>query len=418
MSFSDRAKSVASFWQAFVASVRRRSLADNALVITAATALAPLSLLLYLTRLRILRVVAIGRIGHLAGDLSTFAKRRILGNTDARGVLVSPPGVAANDCLVEYWRRHLTVVRSPFLATLLRHFARFPYLVHDTGTVSIDETAPYIAVEREWGHRPALLELSDEHRRRGEAWLAQLGVPQDAHFVCFHSREPGYSPQDEALHSFRNSNIENYLPAVAELTRRGLWCLRMGDPSMRRIGAMDKVVDYAHLDSRSDWLDVFLCARCRFFLGSCSGLVNLANVFGRPRGIANQAPLSHALGFGIDDVCIPKLYWSESERRHLAFGEIFASEAANFRFTSQYEQRGLRLLENSAEDVRDLALEMLARCDGTVSYTAKDEQLQRRFNALMRPGHYSYGGASRVGRDFLRKYEHLIAPRAEKQWLG
>jgi putative glycosyltransferase (TIGR04372 family) len=418
MSFSARVKSLGYAWRAFVASLRRRSFADNALVIIAAVVLAPVSLLLYPTRLRILRIAAIGRIGHLAGDVSTFAKRRLLGQTHVHGLLVSPRGVAANDCLVDYWRRYVTVVRSPYFAKVLRHLARFPYLVHDTGTVSMDETAPYIAVAREWGDRPPLLDLSEEHHRRGEAWLERLGLPRGAQFVCFHSREPGYSPRDEALHSFRNSSVENYLPAVEELTRLGFWCLRMGDPSMRPIRAMDKVIDYAHLDSRSDWLDVFLCARCTFFLGSCSGLVNLANVFGRPCAIANQVPFSHVRSFGIADVCIPKLYWSDAQRRLLTFGEIFVSEAANFRFTSQYEARGLRPVENSADEVRDLVLEVLARCDGTASYTPRDEQLQRSFGALMRPGHYSFGGVNRVGRDFLRKYEQLIDAPAEKQWVA
>jgi putative glycosyltransferase (TIGR04372 family) len=401
-------KSLQSFWSSFEARVRRHTLADNAIAISAALALAPASALLYMTRVRFLRLTAIGRIGHLVGDVATFVKSRILGKTGVHGVLISPPGVAANECLLDYWRRHVTVVRSPFLVKIFTHLARFPYLVHDTGILSIDETAPYIAVEREWGHRPPLLELNEAHRRRGQAWLAALGVPPEAEFICFHSREAGYSPQDEALHSFRNSSIDNYLPAVSELAARGFWCMRMGDPSMRRIGAMDKVIDYAHLDSRSDWLDVFLCASCHFFLGSSSGLLTLASVFGKPCAVANQAPLSHVRSFGINDIAIPKLLWSESERRHLTFGEILRSDAGNFRFTKLYGERGLRPVENTAEDVRDLALEMLERCGGSASYTAKDEALQRRFESLMRPGHYSYGGINRVGREFLRKYESLL----------
>ena len=401
-------KSLQSFWSAFKARLRRHTLADNAIVISAALALAPASALLYLTPVRFLRLTAIGRIGHLVGDVATFVKSRTLGKTGVHGVLISPPGVAANECVLDYWRRHVTVVRSPFLAKILTHLARFPYLAHDAGYQDVNETAPFIAVEREWGHRPPLLELNEAHRRRGQAWLAALGVPRQAEFICFHSREPGYSPQDEAVHAFRNSSIENYLPAVSELAGRGFWCVRMGDPSMRRIGAMDKVIDYAHLDSRSDWLDVFLCASCRFFLGSCSGLLNLANVFGRPCAVANQAPLSHVYNFGINDIAIPKLLWSESERRHLTFGEVLRSDASNFRVAKLYEERGLRPVENTAEDVRDLALEMLERSEGRAVYTEKDEALQQRFTALMRPGHHSYGGINRVGREFLRKYESLL----------
>ncbi|MBM3347766.1 MAG: TIGR04372 family glycosyltransferase [Betaproteobacteria bacterium] len=403
--------SLQSFWSDFLASMRRHSFARNASVIAAAVLLAPASALLYITRIRFLRIVAISRIGHLAGDVQSFVKSRMLGKTTVDAVLVSPPGAAANECLVDYWHEHVRVVRSPVLARLCTQLARFPWLVHEARVLSFDETAPYIAVQREWGHRPPLLGLTDEHRHRGEEWLSSVGVPHGAPYVCFHSREPGYSPLDEAMHSFRNSNIENYLPAVAELTKRGFWCMRMGDASMRPIPSIDKVVDYARLASRSDWLDVFLSATCRFFVGSCSGLVNLANVFGRPCAVANQAPPSHVLSFGIDDLCIPKLVWSEPENRYLTFAEMFGSAVCNFRLTEMFARQGLRPVENRAEDVHDLALEMLERCEGRATYTAKDEELRRRFDSLMRPGHYSYGGVNRVGRDFLRKYEHLIGDR-------
>ena len=132
------------------------------------------------------------------------------------------------------------------------------------------------------------------------------------------------------------------------------------------------------------------------------------SVASRPSAPANQAPLSSVLAFGALDVAVPKLLWSEREQRYLTFRETFASDAANYRFTHLYERAGLRTVENSPDEVRDLALEVLARAQGMAVYTAKDEELQRRFTGLMRPGHYSYGGITRVGRDFLRKYEHLL----------
>jgi putative glycosyltransferase (TIGR04372 family) len=235
-----------------------------------------------------------------------------------------------------------------------------------------------------------------------------MGVPPEAEYICFHSREAGYSPSDEDLHSFRNSSIDNYLLAVAELTGKGFWAIRMGDPTMRRIPSMERVIDYALLDAKSDWLDVFLCASCKFFIGSASGLLNLANVFGRPCAIANQAPLSHVLGFSLGDLAIPKLMWLERERRYMSFPEVLRSDAANFRCSRLFQEHGIHPVENTAEDVRALALEMLERVESRTKYDGRDEASQRRFAALMRPGHYSYGGINRVGRDFLRKYAHLM----------
>lgn len=370
-----------------------------------------LSAILYLSRVRFLRITAPGRIGHLVTEPDTFIKTRLLGLRPwYYGVLICPPGVAANECLLGYWRRYLGVVRSPFWAMLASRLARFSYLQYDVSRywVAINETAPYIKIERSWGTRPALLALSEDHRQEGRAWLATLGVPQDAPFVCFHCREEGYSPSDDPMHAFRNSSVANYMAAVAELTARGYWCIRMGDPSMRPLAPMEKVIDYAHLDSRSDKLDLFLCASCTFFLGSSSGLLFLASVFGRPSAAANQVPLSTVLAYGVNDIATPKLLWSEAESRYLTFREVFDSDIANFRFTELYQQHGIRVVENSPEDVLALALEMLDRVEGRYAYSPQDDALQVRFKSLMREGHFSFGGGTRVGRNFLRKYEHLL----------
>ena len=81
---------------------------------------------------------------------------------------------------------------------------------------------------------------------------------------------------------------------------------------------------------------------------------------------------------------------------------------ANFRFSEQYREREIQLEENSAEDIRELAVEMLERTTSGNQYTEDDEVLQTRFRRLFLEGHYSFGSTGRVGRSFLRKYEHLI----------
>jgi len=375
-----------------------------------------LSGLLYCARLRFLRLTAPGRIGHLASEPDSFLKEGRLGLRPwCRAILLCPPGAAANDSLIDYWSRFIWVVRAPWLHRALVRFRRFPYLEYDASRymVAINETAPYMSVQRAWGARPTLLTLTDEHRRRGRAWLASLGVPEDADFVCIHCRERGYSPDDDDMHSYRNASIENYLKALEPLRAQGIWCIRMGDSTMRPIAPGERLIDFAHFPDRADWMDVFLCGSCLFLLGSSSGLTFLANVFGRPTGLANHVPLSAVLAAGCDDVAIPMLLWSDREGRMLTFAEAFGSDVANFRFTELYEAHGIRTVENSAEEIAGLAEEMLERAKGNAAYSEEDERLQERFKALMRPGHYSYGGVARVGRAFLRKYESLLGDRAE-----
>jgi putative glycosyltransferase (TIGR04372 family) len=265
-----------------------------------------------------------------------------------------------------------------------------------------------MAIQAAYAGRPPLLQLTDEHRTRGIACLRQLGVPDGAWFVCVHCREPGYAPGEKQ--EYRDGDVDNYRLAMATIVERGGWCVRMGDPTMTHLPKMDCVVDYAHSDLRSDWMDVFLAASCRFFLGSASGLTNVASVFGVPSAIANQAPLSVVFPGGGFDIGIPKLFWSREKGRPLTFAEVLSCSLGDARFQPCYDDAGITIIDNSPEDIRDVTFEMLEFVDGTLLYSPEDEHRQAQLKSLFKPGHYSFGARSRAGRAFLRKYESLLVP--------
>jgi putative glycosyltransferase (TIGR04372 family) len=118
--------------------------------------------------------------------------------------------------------------------------------------------------------------------------------------------------------------------------------------------------------------------------------------------------MSVVLPIGVDDVAIPKLTWDEERRRVLTFAEVLGSPAGNFRYKALYDDARLRPLENDPQDIADLVREMLQRTAGEFEVTPEDEALQQAFKDLLVPGHYSYGAASRVGRDFLRRHRDLL----------
>ncbi len=372
--------------------------------------------LLHALGVRFLFDVFLHRIGHLACEIDCYVKEGILGQRPPQvGVVLVPPGtVVANECLLRCWQRYVWVVRSPWLCRLLGRFQELSALRHSVYpyVYAMDATARYPAVQAAYADRPPLLRLTRAQRARGEARLRALGVPAGAWYVGVHCRESGYTPHEPA-HDFRNAAVENYFPAMAAVVERGGFCIRLGDPTMKPLPPLPGVIDYAHSPLRSDWMDVFLCAGCKFFLGSASGLGQVAGVFGVPCATANQAPLSVVYNTGPHDLNIPKLFWSASACRYLTFAELLAGPLGNARYARVFAEAAVTVVENSPADIRDLALEMLEQVNGTPVRTATDERLQDALRRLFRPGHYSYGAAGRVGRSFLRKYRALLPETAE-----
>jgi putative glycosyltransferase (TIGR04372 family) len=134
----------------------------------------------------------------------------------------------------------------------------------------------------------------------------------------------------------------------------------------------------------------------------------VSTVFGVRSALANLTPMSTALPLGPADIGIPKLL-RQSSGEFATFAQILGSPAANYRFDDLYKASGLTVVDNSPEEIRDLAVEMLDTLEDRNVRSQEDAALQRRFQALVRPGHYAYGSTSRIGRDFLRKYAALLS---------
>ncbi len=375
--------------------------------------LLPLSIPLHFMGYRRLPVFT-ERIGHFAAELDCFLKLVKLGKIPLEGrryFLLAPRHKVSNRCLLEYWRPHVQVVSHGVACFVLELMTRGLVLRHEVASyvLAINRAAEYFSVNAEWGDRPPLLALAPAHRAAGVRALSELGIPKGAWFVCVHAREGAYSPQDESVHDYRNVKIESLIPAMREIVRRGGYCVRMGDPSMPRLPAIDGIVDYAHSALRSPELDVILCASSRFFLGSTSGLFIVSSVFGVPSALTNMVPFA-SMGFCPRDLCIPKLIRSSADTRMLTSAEILSSPAANFRMSRLYRSAGLELIDCSEEEILDLAEEMLEGLEGGQNYRSEEiVRLRARFRRMLRTEHYCFGSVSNIGGRFLLRHERLFS---------
>jgi putative glycosyltransferase (TIGR04372 family) len=346
------------------------------------------------------------RIGHLCIEVDSYLKDMILrGKLPGRVFLTKPDYPFANDTVIAYFKQRLTVTRSRFLRDCFKLAGRQVPAITRTHpyAVAMYKTARAFDVYARWGHRPPLFRLSGRDRRFGEAMLRRMGVPAGAWFVCVHARSAGYSPTDDALHTFRNMDIEDFGLAIDEITARGGWCIRVGDATMKPMLPRANVVDYALSSIKSARMDVFLAARCRFFLGSNSGPLALATMFGQPAALVNLAPLSASYSYGPDDLSIVQRVRMDDGRLP-SFAEIMGGPIANLRLADEFDARGISLIQASPEEIRELVLEMIERLEGRAIYTPEDEARQAGFRSLFHDGHHGYKACSRVGRDFLRRH--------------
>ena len=363
------------------------------------------------------------RFGEMAEKLDFYVKARILGYTpEVSAVLLAPPDLVLNPCLMDYWRksvgRTVTVVSDPveireFEREYIAHPLFVDWLAFPDGRV-LNRLPAYCRVQRQWEDegRAPLLRLTGAHRRRGRESLEALGMPGDAWFVSLHVRGSGYH-QEAAMwdhNAYRNAPIEDYLPAIEAITARGGWVVRLGDPSMKPLPPMERVIDYVHTEVRSDWMDVFLCADARFFIGTCSGPFAVAFIFGVPIVGTNWFPMAYWT-YSTRDIMVHKLLRRVTDGRYLNIRESSRPPLPGMHWPQYYEDHGLEVVDNSPEDIRGAVVEMLDRFDETLEYSAADEDRQRRYKTMSDVA--GIEANTRVSADFLNRRCFLVEETPE-----
>jgi putative glycosyltransferase (TIGR04372 family) len=269
---------------------------------------------------------------------------------------------------------------------------------------------------------PPHISFTQDEERLGEESLRTLGIPEGAEFVGFHARDSAWLEQlapslDFHYHDHRDSDIQHYIPAMRKLVDKGYFAIRMGSPVKDPLTTSDpQIIDYATNGSRTDFLDVYLGAKCKYFIGSAAGMIELPKTFRKPVVSVNWIPLEYAHSWSPKDLFIPKKLWLKSENRFLSFREILDSGIGASLNGQQYEELGIDPIENTPEEITAVVLEMEDRISGKWQTTSADEELQQRFWSLFdnievhyRAGEPLHGViASRIGAEFLRRNQQLL----------
>ena len=329
-------------------------------------------------------------------------------------ILLARLDQVVNPCLLSYWSRYILIITDPLAIKLLSPISRCLEDMVNWG-ININGKPTYIEfaigqVQHQWeleGRAP-LLSISDSDSNRGWQSLLDHGIPPGSWFVCLHVRDGNYWHEDsDSPDAYRNADIKTYIKAIETITKKGGWVIRVGDAKMTALPEMDNFFDYACSSLKSDWMDIFLCSSCRFFLGTNSGLYLVPYTFGVPCVLTNWLPMT-GRPRSKHDLFILKLLYSIRNDRLLSFEEGMSPSLAQCYTQQDYEKLEIKIIDNSPEDIQDLVFEMLNRLDGAQCYTESDLQLKNKYDKLF-SAQSQYGMNGHIGLEFIRRYQKLLS---------
>ena len=193
--------------------------------------------------------------------------------------------------------------------------------------------------------------------------LKDIGIKNNDWFVCLHNRSPDYlnkkfPNENFQRHDIRDCKFQNLYEATKLIGKMGGKCIRMSSGEKNKLdkNAPHNIIDYA-FSYQSDFMDVFLPAKCNFLIGPQSGLLNVSLIFNVPVAATNVIPLNCAF-VPSNSLFIPKLLWYKEDKRFLSYNEICRLDLNECLNISDFQSKGIEVIENDPDDIKLLTLDM------------------------------------------------------------
>jgi putative glycosyltransferase (TIGR04372 family) len=154
----------------------------------------------------------------------------------------------------------------------------------------------------------------------------------------------------------RDAAISTYRKCCELINSLGGQVVRMGGPNFPKLQQGFPAIDYAHSRVRSEKLDYWLWANCKFWIGNGNGASFAVMPFKKPRLVTNVWPIN---SFGpIYDIYMPKIIFDNKNNKLLSPEELFTIKLSRSMKKDLFRTYSLSLIDNSPELLKDATLEM------------------------------------------------------------
>jgi putative glycosyltransferase (TIGR04372 family) len=259
-----------------------------------------------ISELRIIPEEWTTQIGHL-GMLDILFRMRELGWWTGKAVVVARASQVANVAFFRLFEKVAEVLvaregaADPIMDELLSlqrwYGLNFNAFRLPDGTVVPWQEAGALAIAQ-WEKEGRNLPLREEYDRvfssREDVNLAfelarrKWGMKPTDWYICLHVRDAAhYLELGGTGQTHRNSPLQDYVEAIRFITGKGGWVIKLGGENSPKLPKMDRTVDYALRGPKSELLDIHLIRNAKAFIGTTSGLTNVAVSFGIPSALVN-----------------------------------------------------------------------------------------------------------------------------------
>jgi putative glycosyltransferase (TIGR04372 family) len=184
--------------------------------------------------------------------------------------------------------------------------------------------------------------------------LEKFGLNEKNWFVVLHVRENKNDPD-----ILRNSDPFTYIDAIKFIISKGGKVVRVGNKRMTKLPPIQGLIDYPFTDLKSEQMDVFLAAECKFCLGTSSGYYSLPTFFGKPVLLVNYLNTLEFFALKEGDLFLPKNLIYKDSNKLVDIKDTFGLEIGNYMTLKAYEKNNILVINNTSSEILESTKEMI-----------------------------------------------------------
>ncbi len=332
------------------------------------------------------------RLGHFAANTELYCC--------ARDASINTPNISyidlfytlghiCNKQLYIMWKRELNI--APYgtgrvLHCMTRLIKIFQTIIPSLSVHLINTPQDDRDVHNIVDSSPVHLSFTPEEEARGDKWLKAHNIPTNSKIVLLTVRDDAYLSTinpgaDWKYHNYRDCDVNNFVLAADELASRGYYVIRLGHHVKDNLKSNHPmVIDYAKNGMRDDFMDIYLSSICTFIISTATGGDAPAVwCFKKPFVQVDHVPIGILHTYFKHTLLLTKHHISIQSNRELSLSEIFSNNVDLCMKTSCYDTKGVKLVENTPDEILDIVVEMVERLEGSWHSEVNDKHLQKKF---------------------------------------
>jgi putative glycosyltransferase (TIGR04372 family) len=361
--------------------------------------------------------INVDRIGHLAMNTHLFFIKKKMGSLkDLNYYLIAPSTKSkkiANVSLLKMFISYSKKVEGvQIICSNFLYFFVFFFFEEFKNSGLLYELSMEIVPDSEFSLGINTIEFDESQKKYGESILKKTQIPTNKKIVTIFARDSSYlsnkePDKDWSYHSYRDADIETYVDAVKFLIDKNYAVVRIGSEYSKKLNfSNENYFEYSLSEFKSGFLDLYLIYKSTFILGNSSGAVDLADVFNVPWAAVNYAPFMCG-SLGKESIYIQKKL-IDSNGVIVPFKDIIGDSKYYLHDGVKLKNDfGLEYIDNSPEEILDIAKEMHNILNGTFIISAKQKSLLKRYQDEYCKRNNWSNKSTPISINWLEKNHHL-----------